>query len=72
MESIKQLARVQVLVVRQSSEGSNKQEQSINCSDIVPGDVIIVRSGQKIPSDLRIIKANNLKVDNSSLTVKSH
>lgn len=70
MESIKKLAKLQVLVVRQSKQGPNKQEQFVSCSDIVPGDVIVIRSGQKIPADLRIIKANNLKIDNSSLTVR--
>jgi sodium/potassium-transporting ATPase subunit alpha len=40
----------------------------VDATDLVLGDVIEVRGGDKIPADLRIIKCNGLKVDNSSLT----
>jgi len=40
----------------------------IDATDLVLGDLIEVRGGDKIPADLRIIKCNGLKVDNSSLT----
>lgn len=35
---------------------------------IVPGDVIFIKTGDKIPADLRVLEATELKVDNSSLT----
>ena len=69
MESIKQLSKLQVIVIRQAKPGTDKEEQAVSCSEIVPGDVVIIKSGQKIPADVRIIKSNNLQVDNSSLTV---
>jgi sodium/potassium-transporting ATPase subunit alpha len=69
MESIKQLSKLQVIVVRQPKQGTNKEEQTVNSSEIVPGDVVIIKSGQKIPADIRIIKSTNLQIDNSSLTV---
>lgn len=34
-------------------------------------DIVEVRRGDRIPADLRIIRANGLKVDNSSLTGES-
>lgn len=37
--------------------------------DLVPGDIVKVESGQKIPADIRILSSNQMKVDNSSLTV---
>jgi len=36
---------------------------------LVPGDIIKIESGNKIPADIRIISCSNMKVDNSSLTV---
>ena len=69
MQSIKLLSKSKVLVIRQPKLGSDKGEQIINCCDIVPGDVVVIRSGQKIPADLIVITANNFKIDNSSLTV---
>eukprot|EP00825_Cyclidium_porcatum_P046022 TRINITY_DN713_c0_g1_i2.p1 TRINITY_DN713_c0_g1~~TRINITY_DN713_c0_g1_i2.p1 ORF type:complete len:1261 (+),score=261.65 TRINITY_DN713_c0_g1_i2:187-3969(+) len=49
-------------------EGVKKQ---IIAQKLVPGDVVEVKQGQKIPADLRILFSNNLKVDNSSLTGES-
>jgi len=38
---------------------------------LVPGDIILIREGDKIPADARIISVNNLKVDESALTGES-
>lgn len=46
----------------------NGQKKQISALKLVPGDIVEVKQGQKIPADLRIIFSNNLKVDNSSLT----
>ncbi|MFH1838308.1 MAG: HAD-IC family P-type ATPase [Candidatus Kuenenbacteria bacterium] len=47
-------------------------EEFIICdTDTVPGDVIILQEGEKIPADARIIFANTLKVDEASLTGES-
>ncbi|EGF82503.1 hypothetical protein BATDEDRAFT_86311 [Batrachochytrium dendrobatidis JAM81] len=40
----------------------------ISALELVLGDVVFIKSGDKIPSDLRIFWSNELKVDNSSLT----
>ncbi|KAJ3062448.1 hypothetical protein HDU98_001690 [Podochytrium sp. JEL0797] len=44
------------------------QTQQISAKELVLGDVVVVRSGDKVPADLFIIGATELKVDNSSLT----
>mmetsp|Transcript_6702 Transcript_6702/g.6575 ORF Transcript_6702/g.6575 Transcript_6702/m.6575 type:complete len:448 (-) Transcript_6702:1676-3019(-) len=38
---------------------------------LVPGDIVVLKQGARIPADVRVIEANNLKVDNSSLTGES-
>eukprot|EP01115_Flamella_aegyptia_P001611 TRINITY_DN1266_c0_g1_i2.p1 TRINITY_DN1266_c0_g1~~TRINITY_DN1266_c0_g1_i2.p1 ORF type:complete len:907 (-),score=328.67 TRINITY_DN1266_c0_g1_i2:612-3332(-) len=43
----------------------------INAIELVLGDVVSIKAGDKIPADLRLIWVNNLKVDNSSLTGES-
>lgn len=40
----------------------------INATDLVVGDIVEVKAGDKIPADLLIIYSNELKVDNCSLT----
>lgn len=47
------------------------KEKEIESSLLVPGDLVTLKAGAKIPADVRIIESNNLKVDNSSLTGES-
>ena len=43
----------------------------INDTDLVPGDIIQLNEGDKIPADIRLIAANSLRVDESVLTGES-
>ncbi|KAJ3038936.1 hypothetical protein HDV00_012766 [Rhizophlyctis rosea] len=65
LESFLNLIPAKCYAVR---EGKSAQ---ISALDLVLGDVVYVRSGDKVPADLRIFWANELKVDNSSLTGES-
>ncbi len=40
-------------------------------TEIVPGDVILLQEGERIPADARLLVANNLKLDEASLTGES-
>jgi sodium/potassium-transporting ATPase subunit alpha len=44
------------------------QTVACNAADLVYGDIVYIRSGDKIPADMVLISTNELKVDNSSLT----
>ena len=47
------------------------REEMIDKKDVVPGDIVMLESGDKISADLRIIKMENFLVDESSLTGES-
>ncbi|CAO2638421.1 Sodium/potassium-transporting ATPase subunit alpha-4 [Lemmus lemmus] len=65
MDSFKNMVPQQALVIR---EGEKMQ---INAEEVVVGDLVEVKGGDRVPADLRIISSHGCKVDNSSLTGES-
>lgn len=65
IELLKSLTSPEAVVIRGGSE------KEIPSTELVPGDVILLQTGDRIPADARIIKEFNLKVDESSLTGES-
>ena len=47
------------------------ERQRIPAYDIVPGDIVLVEAGDRIPADARIIEGANLRVDEAALTGES-
>jgi Ca2+-transporting ATPase len=46
-------------------------ETQIPAPELVPGDLILLRLGDRVPADTRVIDAVNLQLDESSLTGES-
>ncbi|MEM7821249.1 MAG: cation-translocating P-type ATPase [Candidatus Aenigmatarchaeota archaeon] len=65
MEAIKNLTVQKTRVIREG------KEKIIPSKFLVPGDIIVVEEGNKIPADSRIIESINLMVDESALTGES-
>lgn len=49
----------------------NDTATKLDASQLVPGDVILLGEGEKIPADARLITANSLRIDESQLTGES-
>ena len=47
------------------------RETEIPARDLVPGDVILLQTGDKIPADVRLLEAVNLQIDEAALTGES-
>jgi Ca2+-transporting ATPase len=65
LRSLKKRAPQRVTVIR------DNEEQHILSVDLVPGDIIIIREGDQVPADARIIHTDNLQVNEASLTGES-
>ena len=44
---------------------------SLPAAELVPGDVVLIASGDKIPADLRLMSSHSLRIDESALTGES-
>jgi len=65
LELLKKLAAPTACVIR------NGEERVIPAREIVPGDIIVLSVGDKVPADARLIKAVNLRVNEAPLTGES-
>jgi Ca2+-transporting ATPase len=45
--------------------------QVIDAAQLVPGDIVLLQEGQRVPADMRLIEASNLHVDEAILTGES-
>lgn len=48
-----------------------EKRTSIDARELVLGDVVLLRAGNKVPADIRLININNLQIDESILTGES-
>ncbi len=66
MEALKKMVALEARVLR---DGAVKK---IPIRELVPGDIILIEAGDRIPADARLIEAINLETVESSLTGESH
>lgn len=65
IDALKQMLSLQANVIR-----SGKHIR-ILAENLVPGDMVTLHSGDKVPADLRLIKTNNLQIQEAILTGES-
>lgn len=65
------LAALKTFLTTTATVLRNGQEKQQEDSALVPGDVVIVREGEKIPADSRILETSGLMVSESSITGES-
>ncbi|MYM04333.1 HAD-IC family P-type ATPase [Klebsiella pneumoniae] len=49
----------------------NGKHETIPTRDLVPGDIVILRAGDRVPADMRLIETHNLRVEEAILTGES-
>ena len=64
----KSLEALQKLSAHVTKVQRNGNVQVVPAKDIVPGDIVILDTGDYVPADLRLVSAVNLKIQESALT----
>lgn len=59
------------MMVRECMALRDGEEQRIDATTLVPGDVVYLEAGDRIPADVRLTRVSNLHVDEASLTGES-
>jgi len=65
IEALRQMAAPTATVLR------NSKEIEIPARDLVPGDVILLHTGDKVPADGRLLESINMQVEEAALTGES-
>ncbi|MGM0424991.1 MAG: cation-transporting P-type ATPase [Thermodesulfobacteriota bacterium] len=65
LESIQGMLAPQALVQRDG------QRRSLPAEELVPGDIVLLKAGDKVPADLRLLDARDLQIEEAALTGES-
>jgi len=63
--ALQKLLRIRAAVVR------DDETREIDAENLVPGDIVYMESGNRVPSDVRLLTAQGLEIDESLLTGES-
>lgn len=65
LDAIKKMLALKATVLR------NDQRLTVDAEELVPGDIVLLEAGDKVPADLRLIKTHSLSIQEAILTGES-
>ena len=70
-KALKDLSKLTQTIELKTHVVRHNDVRCIAASELVPGDVVLLYSGDKVPADIRLIQATDMKVEEASLTGES-
>ncbi len=64
-QSLQQVMRIKAQVIREG------EREEVDSTELVPGDLVSVKSGTSVPADIRLVRSQDLRADESLLTGES-
>ncbi|MHB8950167.1 MAG: cation-translocating P-type ATPase, partial [Rhodoferax sp.] len=65
------LEAVRAMLATRATVLRDGERQEIDAAGLVPGDIVLLESGVRIPADLRLVHVKNLRVNEAALTGES-
>jgi magnesium-transporting ATPase (P-type) len=65
------LAAIRGLIAPHANVLRQGQRKSVKAEELVPGDIVLLEAGDKVPADARLIRARGLTIDEALLTGES-
>ena len=65
------LAAIRSMIDPEASVMRDGHRVTVKAEEVVPGDIVLIEAGDRVPADLRLTRARNLKLDEAALTGES-
>jgi len=65
------LEAIRGMIDPQASVMRDGHRATVAASNVVPGDIVLIEAGDRVPADLRLLRAKNLRIDEAILTGES-
>jgi calcium-translocating P-type ATPase len=67
----KALAAIRAMIDPRASVMREGRRLTVAADEVVPGDIVLIEAGDRVPADLRLIRASSLKIQEAILTGES-
>ncbi|KFG69694.1 carbonate dehydratase [Microvirga sp. BSC39] len=65
------LEAIRAMISAQASVMRDGERQTVKAEELVPGDIVLLEAGDRVPADLRFLRARSLRIDEAILTGES-
>ena len=70
-KAVKAIEALAKTMITEATVIRSGKKRRISSTEVLPGDIVLLQSGDKVPADLRLISTRDLRVDESALTGES-
>ncbi|SFN56156.1 plasma-membrane calcium-translocating P-type ATPase [Formivibrio citricus] len=67
----KSLDAIRNMLSQRATVMRDGRRQEIDAAEVVPGDIVLLASGDKVPADLRLVETRSLRIEEAALTGES-